>query len=78
MKTKKVIKKLDLNKKTISDLNSNVMSFIAGGDGSDPCGTYRTCDPTMQGCRTQDERCKTIEFRYCTGECATLLTECCY
>ena len=54
MKSKKVTKKLTLNKKTISDLNKNQMSQVRGGlMKSDPrvCNTEFGCtDFTWDAC----------------------------
>lgn len=50
MKTKKLDKKLDLNKKTIALLNNGEMNVIDGGYSVPgftclPCPTYETGDP---------------------------------
>ena len=58
MKTKKIAKKLSINKKTIVNLNSDAMNIIKGGikqsyrysecptqcDPTETCSCYSTCD----------------------------------
>lgn len=73
MKTKKFMKRLALNKKTIANLNSNQMKSVIGGESGDPpscpthpnCGTsWDVCDPTI--CATV---CNWTQQALCTLGC---------
>jgi hypothetical protein len=65
MKTKRLPKKLGLNKKTIVDLNKQAMNLVKGGTW----GTGTSCEPceTMScntGCFMPDTRC-VCTMTYC-------------
>ena len=62
MKTKKLSKKLELNKKTVSNLSTFQMTGIKGGDFTEfscpgwPCLTEITCTCQTDGCFTDNNR----------------------
>ena len=63
MKTKKLNKKLFLNKKTIAALNGNEMRFVDGGvgEGGIRCDSFKsTMCPTLTCTYHPDTRCGTI------------------
>jgi len=67
MKTKKFTKRLNLNKKTIADLNGNEMIKVKGG-----------CSPTMDisGCPSELTCRRTFTCHPCprfTDECETII-----
>jgi hypothetical protein len=63
MKTKKFSKKLDLNKNTISNLNSLEQSKVKGGYISASCPDYPfNCATNEHNCTTG---CPSINPRYC-------------
>lgn len=74
MKTKKLGKKLVLNKKTISHLNPNEASVVRGGQLTtteyETCLTCLSCEPN---CYTQLSYC----FTQCVTNCVYQTKMCC-
>lgn len=68
MKTKKISKKLGLNKKTVAHLNSHQLAEIRGGD----CTCCPTCPATCEGatCLT----CAALTNCDTCRNCPTLIT----
>jgi hypothetical protein len=73
MKTKKVSKKLALNKRTIAKLNSDGMDAIFGGIGE----TYgaATCDDCMGASRFNPTVCLSVKTR-CQSDCQCITDNC--
>jgi hypothetical protein len=76
MKTKKLNKKLELSKKTISNLNSSTMDRIRAGviyvSEVDPTACPGTTDVTYYLCRSWDIPCESVTCENCftiTGSC---------
>jgi hypothetical protein len=79
MKTKKLNKKMVLNKRTVSDLQEQQMGAVYGGIKTDyTCGGYTCgtlCDTVLScgytcletGCQTQ---CNSCPPTYCDTECS--------
>jgi len=71
MKTKKLSKKLLLEKRTIANLDKNAMGNLNGGDAThNPCTgdhTYCTCPISCSPCGPTDLRC-TYDERICKTE----------
>jgi hypothetical protein len=60
MKTKRFEKKLNINKKTISDLNNQSMNSVRGGllYTHDECFSGTDCYQTQNPCDTRWKTCK--------------------
>lgn len=65
MKTKKITKKLVLNKTTVSNLNKLEQSNVRGGDGISTCETCDTCETYCGTCQTECLPCQTFPIRTC-------------
>ena len=65
MKTKKIEKKLGLNKRTVSQLDNSLMGAVRGGEES--VGPYTACETERPSCnpcgpeRTRESDCYTCE-----------------
>lgn len=65
MKAKKIIKKLMVNKETISNLDLNVMEKVRGGILTDGCDSLKDC--TVGLCIP--DRWPDTEYTGCAGSC---------
>jgi len=77
MKTKKIDKKLRLNKKTVANLNGSMMGNVNAGGGTLGCGTeiQTGCTPCTVTCQTVCQTCGCPTQNTCeTQACMTCET----